>query len=38
MALSFIEVVCIARFAEINPFDQPAVEETKRLVMKYLKE
>ena len=36
MMLFFVEVVVIAKFFEINPFDQPAVEESKKLVMKYL--
>lgn len=38
MMLSFIEVVTIAKLANINPFDQPAVEESKRLVLKYIEE
>ena len=36
MMLFFVEVVVIAKVFEINPFDQPAVEESKKLVMKYL--
>ncbi|MDR0553131.1 MAG: hypothetical protein LBG13_03520 [Holosporales bacterium] len=32
----FIETVAIADEFNINPFDQPAVEEVKRLVSKYL--
>ena len=36
MMLSFIEVVTIAKLAGINPFDQPAVEESKKLVIDYL--
>ena len=38
MMLSFVEVVTIAHLAEINPFDQPAVEESKKLVLQYLAE
>ena len=38
MMLSFVEVVTIAKLAGINPFDQPAVEESKRLVLKYIEE
>ena len=38
MALSFIEVITIAKLANINPFDQPAVEESKKLVLQYLDE
>ncbi|MDR0744864.1 MAG: hypothetical protein LBE97_02835 [Holosporales bacterium] len=37
MMLSFIDVICMAKFADINPFDQPAVEESKKLAMKYLR-
>lgn len=36
MMLSFIEVITIAKLAGVNPFDQPAVEESKRLVLQYL--
>jgi glucose-6-phosphate isomerase len=36
MMLSFVEVMTIAKLADINPFDQPAVEESKKLVLKYL--
>ena len=36
MMLFFVEVIVIAKIAGINPFDQPAVEESKILVMKYL--
>ncbi len=38
MMLGFIEVITIAHLEGINPFDQPAVEESKNLVMQYLKE
>lgn len=38
MMLSFVEVVTIAKLAGITPFDQPAVEESKRLVLKYIEE
>lgn len=38
MMLSFIEVITIAHLEGINPFDQPAVEESKKLVMQYLNE
>lgn len=37
MMLSFVEVITIAKLAGINPFDQPAVEESKRLVLEYIK-
>ena len=36
MAKNFIEVLVIAHLANINPFDQPAVEESKRLAIQYL--
>ncbi|MDR3224550.1 MAG: hypothetical protein LBT03_03210 [Holosporales bacterium] len=36
MMLSFIEVIAIAKLAGINPFDQPAVEKSKKLVIQYL--
>ena len=36
MAKNFIEVLVIAHLANINPFDQPAVEESKRLALQYL--
>jgi glucose-6-phosphate isomerase len=36
MMLSFVEVVTIAKLAGINPFDQPAVENSKKLVLEYL--
>ena len=36
MMLFFMEIVTIAEMAKINPFDQPAVEESKKLAMKYL--
>ena len=36
MMLSFVEVITIAKFAGVNPFDQPAVDEAKRLVLQYL--
>lgn len=36
MAKSFIEILVIAKLANINPFDQPAVEESKRLAVQYL--
>jgi len=36
MMLSFIEVITIAKLAGVNPFDQPAVEESKRLALQYL--
>ncbi|MDR1365083.1 MAG: hypothetical protein LBJ42_00670 [Holosporales bacterium] len=38
MALSFVEVIVIAKLAGVNPFDQPAVEASKRLAMRYLDE
>ncbi|MDR0942704.1 MAG: hypothetical protein LBM19_03800 [Holosporales bacterium] len=38
MALSFVEVITIAKLADVNPFDQPAVEESKKLVLQYLNE
>lgn len=38
MMLSFVETVAIANLMNINPFDQPAVEESKKLAMKYLSE
>lgn len=38
MMLSFVEVVVIAKLANVNPFDQPAVEESKKLVLQYLSE
>ncbi len=38
MMSSFVEVVTIAKLADINPFDQPAVEESKQLVLKYIEE
>lgn len=36
MMLSFVEVITIAKLANVNPFDQPAVEESKKLVIQYL--
>jgi glucose-6-phosphate isomerase len=36
MALMFIEVIMIARLVGVNPFDQPAVEGSKKLVLSYL--
>ena len=36
MMLAFVEVVVISMVANINPYDQPAVEEVKILVKKYL--
>lgn len=36
MMNSFIEVLVIAKLAGINPFDQPAVEESKKIAMNYL--
>ena len=36
MINSFIEVIVIAKLAGINPFDQPAVEESKKIAMQYL--
>ena len=36
MVKNFIEVLAIAHLANINPFDQPAVEESKRLALQYL--
>jgi glucose-6-phosphate isomerase len=36
MALMFVEVITIAKIAGVNPFDQPAVERSKRLAMYYL--
>ncbi|MDR2458483.1 MAG: hypothetical protein LBD43_00070 [Holosporales bacterium] len=36
MALSFVEVITIAKLAGVNPFDQPAVEASKKLAMCYL--
>ncbi|MDR2666622.1 MAG: hypothetical protein LBB34_00685 [Holosporales bacterium] len=38
MMLSFIEVVTIAKLAGINPFDQPAVEDSKKLVLQHLQD
>jgi glucose-6-phosphate isomerase len=38
MALSFVEVMTIAKLADINPFDQPSVEESKKLVLEFLKQ
>ena len=38
MMLFFVEVITIAYLEGINPFDQPAVEESKKLVMQYLAE
>jgi glucose-6-phosphate isomerase len=38
MMLSFIETICIADSFEINAFDQPAVEASKKLAIKYLNE
>ena len=37
MMQDFVEVVLIAKLAEVNPFDQPAVEESKKIAMEYLK-
>lgn len=36
MMLSFVETVAIADIFNIDPFDQPAVEESKKLVSMYL--
>lgn len=36
MMLSFVETIAIANLLNINPFDQPAVEESKKLAMAYL--
>ena len=36
MINSFIEVIVIAKLAGVNPFDQPAVEESKKIAMQYL--
>lgn len=36
MAKNFIEVLVIAHLVHVNPFDQPAVEESKRLALQYL--
>lgn len=36
MMLSIIEILTIAHLRDINPFDQPAVEASKRFVNKYL--
>ncbi|MBQ3945441.1 MAG: hypothetical protein II670_07520 [Alphaproteobacteria bacterium] len=36
MAKNFIEVLVIAHLANVNPFDQPAVEESKHLALQYL--
>ncbi|MDR0630645.1 MAG: hypothetical protein LBF70_01255 [Holosporales bacterium] len=33
MAVFFVEVIVIAKLGGINPFDQPAVEESKNLVL-----
>ncbi|MDR1333471.1 MAG: hypothetical protein LBJ69_03670 [Holosporales bacterium] len=38
MALSFIEVITIAKLAGVNPFDQPAVEASKKLAIRYISE
>ncbi len=38
MMLSFIEIITIAHLANINPFDQLAVEESKKLVLNYVKQ
>ncbi|MDR1609868.1 MAG: hypothetical protein LBR78_03400 [Holosporales bacterium] len=38
MALSFVEVITMAKLAGVNPFDQPAVEASKKLAMHYLGE
>jgi glucose-6-phosphate isomerase len=38
MATFMIETIAIANEFNINPFDQPAVEESKKLVEKYLNE
>ncbi len=36
MMKNFIETIVIAKLAGINPFNQPAVEESKKLAMQYL--
>ena len=36
MMLSFVEILTIAHLQKINPFDQPAVEMSKKFVNKYL--
>lgn len=36
MMLSFIEVVTIAKLAGVDPFNQPDVEEPKKLVLQYI--
>jgi glucose-6-phosphate isomerase len=35
---SIIETIGIADIFDLNPFDQPAVEASKKLVSKYLRE
>jgi glucose-6-phosphate isomerase len=36
MMQAFVETVVIAKLANINPFDQPAVEKSKKLAIEYL--
>ena len=38
MISNFIETIVIAKLANINPFDQPAVESSKKVAMQYLNE
>ena len=38
MITNFIETIVIAKLANINPFDQPAVEASKKVAMQYLNE
>ncbi len=38
MMLSFVETIAIANTMNINPFDQPSVEDSKKLAIKYLTE
>ena len=37
MALSIIETVATCVYFEVNPFNQPAVEQGKRLTKQYLR-
>jgi glucose-6-phosphate isomerase len=36
MAFSMMEVVATCLYYEVNPFDQPAVEQGKKLTKEYL--
>ena len=36
MALSIIETIAACIYFDVNPFDQPAVEQGKKLTKKYL--